>query len=196
MKWDGIEEVKRLLKEKHIVLRERTPIEIILYAVFLYLGGLSLKGVKTRLLGINRSRTAVWKWIQKFSILLRGRIADDLPKVIIVDETNLQVKDMNLWFWYALDPETRKIVYYKITWNRTSPTCKKFFQELEKQYGKRPELIVTDGGKWYNILKRMKIPHEVVSRGIRSYVEGVIETVKDRTRMFDNYFPSQYVWVV
>jgi len=41
----------------------------------------------------------------------------------------------------------------------------------------------------------MKIPHEVVSRGIRSYVEGVIETVKDRTRMFDNYFPSQYVWV-
>lgn len=195
MKWDGIEEVKKLLKEKHIVVRERTPVEIILYAVFLYLGGLSLKGVKTRLLGITRSRTAVWKWIQKFSILLRGRIADDLPEVIIADETCLQVKDMNLWFWYALDPETRKIVYYKITWNRTNLSCKKFFQELEKQYGKQPELVVTDGGKWYNILQRMGIPHEVVSGGIRSYVERVIETVKDRTRMFDNYFPSRHVWV-
>ena len=195
MKWDGIEEVKKLLKEKHIVIRERTPVETILYAVFLYLGGLSLKGVKTRLLGITRSRTAVWKWIQKFSILLSDRITDDLPRVIIVDETNLQVKDMNLWFWYAIDPETRKIVYYKITWNRTSPTCKKFFHGLEKQYGKQPELVITDGGKWYNILQRMGIPHEVVSGGIRSYVERVIETVKDRTRMFDNYFPSKYVWV-
>lgn len=67
----------------------------------------------------------IWKWIQKFSILLKCRIADDLPKVIIVDETNLQVKDMNLWFWYAIDPETRKIVYYKIIWNRTSLACKK-----------------------------------------------------------------------
>lgn len=51
-----MEEVKRLLKEKHIVERERIPIETIIYAVFLYLGGLSLKGVKTRLLGIARSR--------------------------------------------------------------------------------------------------------------------------------------------
>jgi hypothetical protein len=52
MDWDGIEIVKRLLKEKHIVLRERTSIETMLYAVFLYLGGLSLKGVKTRLLTV------------------------------------------------------------------------------------------------------------------------------------------------
>jgi len=91
MKWDGIEEVKLLLKEKHIVIRERTPIEIILYALYLYLGGLSLKGVKTRLLGITRSRTAIWEWIQKFSEILEGRIADELPKIIIVDETSLQV---------------------------------------------------------------------------------------------------------
>ena len=195
MEWDGIEIVKKLMKQKGIVLRERTPIETMLYALFLYLGGLSLRGVKTRLIRINRSRTAIWKWIQKFSILLESRIADDLPKTIIVDETTLQVKDMNLWFWYALDPNTRKIVYYKITWNRTSSTCKRFFQDLEKQYGKQPELVITDGGKWYNILQRMKIPHMVVSGGIRSYVERVIETVKDRTRLFDNYFPSQYVWV-
>lgn len=41
----------------------------------------------------------------------------------------------------------------------------------------------------------MGVPHEVVSGGIRSYIERVIETVKDRTRMFDNYFPSQSVWI-
>lgn len=195
MKWDGIEEVKQLLKEKHIVIRERTPIETILYALFLYLGGLSLKGVKTRLLGITRSRTAIWKWIQKFSTILQGKIADELPDIIIVDETCLQVKDMNLWFWYALDPKTRALVYWKISWNRTSSTCKRFFQELEKTYEKKPELVVTDGGTWYKILPRIGFTHEVISGGIRSYVERVIETVKDRTRVFDNYFPSRYVWV-
>ena len=57
-----IEEVKKLLKEKHIVLRERIPVEVLLqmlYAIFLYLGSLSLKDVKTRLLGITKSRTAI-----------------------------------------------------------------------------------------------------------------------------------------
>jgi len=41
----------------------------------------------------------------------------------------------------------------------------------------------------------MGIPHEQVSGGIRSYSERFIETIKDRTRMFDNYFPSEYTWV-
>ena len=48
---------------------------------------------------------------------------------------------------------------------------------------------------WYKILPRIGWSHEAISGGIRSYVERVIETVKDRTRLFDNYFPSQYVWV-
>lgn len=183
MEWDGIEDIKQLLKEKHIVTRERTPIDVILYAVFLYLGGLSLKGVKTRLIGINRSRTAIWKWIQKFSAIIKEKLMDDLPEVIVVDETTLQVKDMNLWFWYAIDLETRALVHWKITWNRTNMSCKRFFQELEKQYEKKPKLVVTDGGPWYKILQRMGIPHMVVPGGIRSYIERVIETVKDRTKI-------------
>ncbi len=106
-----------------------------------------------------------------------------------------QVKDMHLWFWYAIDPETRKIVHWKITWNRTNTTCKKFFQEIEQIYGKKADVVVTDGGPWYKILPRIGWSHEAISGGIRSYVERMIETVKDRTRLFDNYFPSQYVWV-
>ena len=61
MELDGIEIVKKLLKEKHIVLRERTPIDTMLYAIFPYLDGLLLKGVKTRLLTTDRSRTAPGK---------------------------------------------------------------------------------------------------------------------------------------
>lgn len=187
--------VKRLLKEKHIVIRERTPIETQLYAVFLYLGGLSLKGVKTRLLTVERSRTAIWTWIQQFGKLFTNKIADDLPDVIVADETLLQIKDMEIWFWFALDPVTRKILHFKITWNRTNWACKRFLEELEQKYGKKPKLVLTDGGPWYYILPRMGIPHNVISGGVRSYIERFNETLKDRTRMFDNYFPSTHSWV-
>ena len=42
---------------------------------------------------------------------------------------------------------------------------------------------------------------ELFSGGIRNYVERVIETINDETRVFDNYFPSRrwkirrvYLW--
>jgi len=56
---------------------------------------------------------------------------------------------------------------------------------------KLPSVAITDGGPWYLILKRYGIEHEIVSEGIRNYVERVIETIKDRTRVFGHYFPSK-----
>ena len=47
MEWDGIKAIKRLLKEKHVDIHEKTPFETMLYAMFLYQGGLLLKEVKT-----------------------------------------------------------------------------------------------------------------------------------------------------
>ena len=58
-------------------------------------------------------------------------------------------------------------------------------------YGYLPSVAITDGGSWYLVLRRYGIEHKVVSGGIRNYVERLIETVKDRTRVFDNYFPSK-----
>jgi transposase-like protein len=107
----------------------------------------------------------------------------------------LQVKDMLLWFWYAVDSETRMIIHCKISWNRTNTTCKKFFQEIEQRYGKKAELVLTDSGPWYKILPRIGWSYEAISGGIRSYVERVIETVKGRIRLFDHYFPRGHPWV-
>lgn len=101
--------LKYLLKEKGIVIRERTPITIILYSVFLYLCRFSLRDVMVTIrIYIKRSRTAIWKWVQKFGKRLK--------------------------------------------------------------YGKLPKT------------------NEIVSGGFRNYIERVIETVKDRTRIMDHYF--------
>ena len=58
-------------------------------------------------------------------------------------------------------------------------------------YGRLPSVAITDGGPWYFVLERYGIIHEIVSGELRNYIERVIETVKDRTRIFDHYFPSK-----
>jgi len=199
---DGVQLLKYLLKEKCIVIRERTPVEIILYSVFLYLCRLSLRDVAMAIcIFIKRSRTAIWKWLQKFESILENKIADKMPDIVVIDETSLQIGDMNFWFWFVIDPENRKVVFFMISRSRTNIACRNLIYKMWKMYGKLPSVAITDGGPWYLILKRYGIDHEIVSGGIRNYVERVIETIKDRTRVFDNYFPSKrwkirhvYLW--
>lgn len=140
---------------------------------------------------VKRSRTAVWKWLHKFGRILKDCIADEMPDVVVIDETMLKIGDMKFWFWFVLDPENRKIVLFMISRSRTDLVCKKLVNKMRDMYGRLPSIAITDGGPWYFALKRYGISHKVVSGGIRSYVERVIETVKDRTRVFDNYFPSK-----
>ena len=191
-KWDGVQLLKYLLKEKFIVIRERTPVEIILYSVFLYLCRLSLRDVAMAIrIFIKRSRTAIWKWLQKFGSILENKIADNMPDVVVIDETSLQIGDMNFWFWFVIDSETRKVVFFMISRSRTNIACRNLIYKMWRMYGKLPSVAITDGCPWYLILKRYGIHHEIVSGGIRNYVERVIETIKDGTRLFDNYFPSK-----
>jgi len=88
MQEDGVQLLKYLLKEKSIVIRERTPIEIMLYSVFLYLCKFSLRDVVMAIrIFIKRSRIAIWKWIQKFGGLVKEHIADEMPDIVVIDET-------------------------------------------------------------------------------------------------------------
>ncbi|MBC7129249.1 MAG: hypothetical protein H5T45_05920 [Thermoplasmatales archaeon] len=58
--------------------------------------------------------------------------------------------------------------------------CKKLICAMRNMYGKLQSVAITDG-RPYLILKRYGIHHEIISGGIRNYVERVIETIKDRT---------------
>jgi len=192
MKGNGVQLLRELLREKSIVIRERTPVEIILYSVFLYLSGLSFRKVSSTIEPfIKRSRTFVWEWVHKFGDILRDCYSDRLPEVVVIDETPLKVGDMHLWFWFVIDPKSRKLVFFMITRSRTNLACKKLLRGIQRMYGCLPSVAITDGGPWYLVLKRYGIEHKIVSGGVRNYIERLIETVKDRTRVFDNYFPSE-----
>jgi len=56
---------------------------------------------------------------------------------------------------------------------------------------RRVRHVITDGASWYRLAARWtRLKHSVVRGGVRSYVERFIETIKDRLRGFDCYFPS------
>ena len=107
-----------------------------------------------------------------------------------MDEIKIQVGDRTGWLWFTTDPYNGKILHMKISYSRTSLVALIFFQEMIRIYGRRPRIVITDGGLWYPYaLQRLGIQHEVFSGGIRSYVESIIGCIKQRTNHFYNYFP-------
>ena len=72
--------------------RNRTPSEYIVYGLYLYFSGLSLRRTSERLsCFIKRNHVSIWNWIQKYKpkkkiISKRKRIAE-----FIIDETFIKV---------------------------------------------------------------------------------------------------------
>ncbi|MGC8557749.1 MAG: hypothetical protein ACP5NC_02000, partial [Nitrososphaeria archaeon] len=69
--------------------RKRTPIALILYALYLYFSSLSLRRA-SRILEpiIKRSHVAIWKWIQRYSSVLDSfDVSRKNVRAIFIDET-------------------------------------------------------------------------------------------------------------
>ncbi len=114
----------------------------------------------------------------------------EFPEVLVVEETPLMEERRECYVWVARDPATRVGVYVAVTQVRNIFVALGFLQAIKGEYGRLPTKGVTDGGCWYPwALRRLGFEHEVVHRGIRNYVERWNETLKDRARGFDKYFP-------
>ncbi|MBC7129133.1 MAG: hypothetical protein H5T45_05320 [Thermoplasmatales archaeon] len=37
--------------------------------------------------------------------VLKNSISDKMPHCVVIDETSLQIGDMNFWFWFVIEPE-------------------------------------------------------------------------------------------
>jgi len=178
-------------KEMNFMERERTPIEIVLYAIYLYLSALSLRQTSRTLksIGIKRSHEAIRKWVQKFSTHARQLIAKTKARVVIVDETAINIGGKRVWLWVAIEPERRALISMYVSETRNALVAYSFLSELRLKHGVRH--VITDGASWYCLAANWaRVSREVVHGGVRSYVERFICSVKDRLRGFDCYFPS------
>jgi putative transposase len=172
-------------------IRQRTNLEDIMYAVNLYFDGLSLRKTSKALSRfINRSHTAIRDWIEKYK---PQRLLSKNKKIaeFIVDETLIKVGSAEfIWLWVAIEPDNREILAVTISKERNMLITEKFLSGLIKDYGKHP--VSTDGGTWYpQSCEFLKLDHHIHSSWEKSLIERTIQYIKDRTEIFDDYFPCR-----
>ena len=193
----GLVEYCELFDDKDFVVRKRTDIGIVQFGILLYLKGLSFRAVRDILmvLVVSVSHVAVWKWFQRFgekvtpiTFLENGA----MPSTVVVDETCVQIGSLKFFLYAAICPETKRLIYFDIYPTRNYLATLSFFRAMTTLYSKAPDLVVVDGGHWYpHALRRLGIQHKVVSGDIRNYIERWYQTLKDRLRCFDIYFPHK-----
>ena len=129
-------------------LRNRTSTFIVMYSLYLYFLGLSLRNTSRALEPFkneNRSYVSVWNWIQRFGslqIYRRRRVS-----AFIIDETVIQIGSQHFWLWICIEPIQRSVLGIYISEERNMFVAENFIRALVEKYGKH--MVYTDGGTWY-----------------------------------------------
>ena len=169
--------------------RNRTSTVIVMYSLYLYFLGLSLRNTSRALEPFkdeNRSYVSVWNWIQRFGslqIYKRKRIS-----AFVIDETVIQIGNHHFWLWIAIEPIHKTILGIHISNKRNMFVVENFLGSLVSKYGKHT--IYSDGGTWYpQACTFLNLKHRLHSPLEKSLIERVMQYFKDRTESFDDYYP-------
>ncbi len=84
--------------------RNETSTVIVMYSLYLYFLGLSLRNTSKALIfkDEKRSHVSVWNWIQRFAeypLYKRKRVS-----AFIIDETVIQIGIQYFWLWFCIEP--------------------------------------------------------------------------------------------
>ena len=129
--------------------RNRTLTFIVMYSLYLYFLGLSLRNTSKALAIFRdekRSYVSVWNWIQRFGslqIYKRKRVS-----AFIIDETVIQIGNQHFWLWICIEPIHSSVLGIYISEERNMLIAEKFIRSLVSNYGRH--IVYTDGGTWYD----------------------------------------------
>ena len=173
--------------------RNRTPTFIIMYSLYLYFLGLSLRNTSKALIIFKderRSYVSVWNWIQRFgsSQIYKRKIVS----AFIIEETVIQIGNHRFWLWICIEPIHRSVLGIYISEQRTILVAEKFIHSLVEKYGKHT--VYTDGGTWYDeACNILRLKHYLHSSIEKSLMERVNQYLKDRIESFDDYYPCMQI---
>jgi len=135
----------------------------------LYYEGLSLRKVSRmlkRLYGVKVSQMSIWKWIQKYTPLVKDFVQSLTPSsrrgMFHTDETYIprkRPKEKEIWYWDCIDHDSRYIVGSHLSRGccvaKPIKDAAKFFRYVKKQYKTHPNTVIVDGLlSYYKGLKR------------------------------------------
>ncbi|MDR4512428.1 MAG: DDE-type integrase/transposase/recombinase [Nitrososphaeraceae archaeon] len=171
--------------------RNRTASFIVMYSLYLYFLGLSLRSTSKALVVFRddkRSHVSVWNWIQRFGssrIYKRKRVT-----AFVIDETIIQIGNQHFWLWICIEPINSSVLGIYISEERNMFVAENFIRSLVSRYGKHT--VYTDGGTWYNqACNVIGLKHYLHSPIQKSLMERVNQYLKDRIESFDDYYPCR-----
>ena len=125
--------------------RNKTSTVIVMYSLYLYFLGLSLRNTSKALIIFKdekRSYVSIWNWIQRFgscNIYKRKRVS-----AFIIDETVIQVGSQHFWLWICIEPVHSSVLGIYISEERNMLVAEKFIRSLVEKYGNH--IVYTAGG--------------------------------------------------
>jgi putative transposase len=170
--------------------RERTPLHLMLYGVYVYLCSNSLRRASKILEPmIGRSHEAIRQWVQRLAPICDGFDVDrKLVRTIFVDETMIKVRGRRMWVWVAFEPQLKVFLAFHISYNQSILDAHVFLKEIRRRYGRKP--IWTDDAAWYpEACRWSRLEHHVYSQELKNQIERMNESLKDRLECFDDLFP-------
>jgi putative transposase len=169
--------------------RNKTSTIVVMYSLYLYFLGLSLRNTSKALVIFKdkkRSHVSVWNWIQRFAeypIYKRKRVS-----AFIIDETGIQIGNKHFWLWICIEPVHSSVLGIYISEERNMFVAENFIRSLVEKYGRHT--VYTDGGTWYpQACQFLHLKHRLHSHLEKSLIERVMQYFKDRTECFDDYYP-------
>jgi putative transposase len=125
--------------------RNRTSTIVVMYSLYLYFLGLSLRNTSKALIIFKddkRSHVSVWNWIQRFvslQIYKRKRVS-----AFIIDETVIQIRNHHYGLWFGIKPTHSGVLGIYISEERNMLIAEKFIRFLVENYGKYSVYILME----------------------------------------------------
>jgi len=108
---------------------------------------------------------------------------------LLVDDTRVKIGSREKVLYIAFEPYLRKIIYMMTFDVANTLTSLILIKRVRAICGSNI-IILTDGAPYYRAsCKILNLRHGLYSIEVRNLMERIIEYVKDRTRLFDNYIP-------
>jgi len=167
----------------------------------LWYKGMSVRAIQQHLRQFHGFRVhyaTIYRWIRRFSKRMAehtDRIHAESCGVIHADETMINVKGKQRYFWNAMDRDSRFILASNLTDDRDGSYAIKLFAEAEERAGAKPKLVITDGygGYQYGVRKAYRsLKHPVAVEHLREIgfmnrlnnnrIERYMGTIKGRTK--------------
>lgn len=113
--------------------RERTPFEVMYYAIYLVIEGLSFRACSRAIEPfIKRSHIAVWQWCQEIGSNNRlhklFRLGRERIKIFAIDETGVNVAGEEAYLFVAYEPFANRILGLYFAWNPNSISVEMFLR--------------------------------------------------------------------